>query len=48
MNSKWREFLLAWLIPLAAGVGIVGGLFVLVVFLCCVFGGYDLKMLFGG
>ena len=46
--SKWRQFLMGWIIPFLAAFGIVGGLFILVVFLCCAFGGYDIGMLFGG
>lgn len=48
ISEKWEEFLLGWVVPLLAGIGIVGGLFAFIVFLCCVFGGYELSALFGG
>ena len=46
--NKWHEFLLGWLIPGLVSVGIVGGLFLFVVFLCAGVGGYDPQTMFDG
>ena len=46
MKNKIKDFCGEWGVPALAGIGIVGGLFALVVFLCCVFGGYEFSALF--